>query len=121
VQHRDWLFRITDILDAITAVEKYVKGMTYEDFIADRKTVDAVVRNLIIIGEAAAHVPEEICQLRREIPWTDMRAMRNFVVHEYFGVSDKILWDTAQADLSPLFPALKEVVTIYSKKDDRAP
>jgi uncharacterized protein with HEPN domain len=120
VQHRDWLFRITDILDAISTVEKYIKGMTYEDFKADRKTVDAVVRNLTIIGEAAVHIPEEICRLRLEIPWTEMRAMRNFVVHEYFGVSDKILWDTVQTDLSPLFPALKEMVTVYSKKDDRA-
>ena len=45
--HRDWLFRISDILSAISAVETYVKGMSYEDFIADRKTVDAVIRNLI--------------------------------------------------------------------------
>ena len=59
---RNWLFRINDILSAVSAVETYVKGMTYEDFVADRKTVDAVVRNLIITGEAAVHIPEEICQ-----------------------------------------------------------
>jgi len=59
---RNWLFRINDILSAVSAVETYVKGMTYEDFVADRKTVDAVVRTLIIIGEAAVHIPEEICQ-----------------------------------------------------------
>ncbi len=51
---RDWLFRINDILAAISAVAGYVGGMTYEDFTADRKTVDAVVRNLIIVGEAAS-------------------------------------------------------------------
>jgi uncharacterized protein with HEPN domain len=90
VQHRDWLFRVRDILDAVAAVEAYVTGMKYEDFTADRKTVDAVVRNLIIIGEAAAHIPEEICQSHPEIPWPDMRAMRNFVVHEYFGLSNRI-------------------------------
>ena len=120
MQHRDWLFRINDILDAVSAVETYAAGMTFKDFAADRKTVDAVVRNLIIIGEAATHIPEEICQSHREIPWPDMRAMRNFVVHEYFGVSDKILWDTIQTDLSPIVPMLKEIVTIYSKKDDRS-
>lgn len=106
---RNWLFRISDIQAAISTVQKYTAGMTYEDFIADRKTVDAVVRNLIIIGEAAVHVPEEVCQTYPAIPWPDMRAMRNFVVHEYFGVSDKILWDTIQVDLRPLVPLLKEI------------
>ena len=112
---RNWLFRINDILDAISAVRKYVAGITYEDFVKDRKTVDAVIRNLIIIGEAAVHIPEEICQTYHLIPWPDMRAMRNFVVHEYFGVSDKILWDTVQIDLPPLVPFLKEISDEYSK------
>ena len=114
---RNWLFRINDILDAVSAAETYVAGMTYEDFVADRKTVDAVIRNLIIIGEAAVHIPEEICQTYHLIPWPDMRAMRNFVVHEYFGVSDKILWDTVQIDLPPLVPLLKEISDKYSKDD----
>ncbi len=108
---REWLFRINDILAAISAFQTYTAGMTYEDFIADRKTVDAVVRNLIIIGEASVHIPEEICAERSEIPWQDMRAMRNFVVHEYFGVSDRILWDTVQIDLPPLVPTLKEIAS----------
>lgn len=119
--HRNWLFRINDIMDAVSAVEQYIKGMSYEDFIADRKTVDAVIRNLIIIGEAASHIPEEISLSHPEVPWNDMRAMRNFVVHEYFGVSDKILWDTVQINLPPLVPTLKEIVTFYAKRDDTAP
>lgn len=114
---RNWLFRINDILDAVSAVETYVTGMTYEDFVADRKTVDAVVRNLIIIGEASVHIPGEICRAHAEIPWQDMSAMRNFVVHEYFGVSDRILWDTVQIDLPPLVPVLKEIAVKYSKSD----
>jgi len=91
--------------------------MTYDDFIADRKTVDAVVRNLIIIGEASVHIPEEICMAYADIPWQDMRAMRNFVVHEYFGVSNRILWDTVQIDLPPLVPVLKEITVKYLKGD----
>lgn len=112
---RDWLFRINDILGAISAVETYVEGMSYEDFIADRKTVDAVIRNLIIIGEAACHLPEEIPLNHPEIPWNEMRAMRNFVVHEYFGISDKILWDTIQTDLPPLVPALRRLEVVYGR------
>ena len=105
--YRAWLFRVNDILDAITAVQQYVAGMTYDDFVADRKTVDAVIRNLIVIGEAAGHIPDEIFQEHSGIPWHDMRAMRNFIVHEYFGVSDKILWDTIQLNLPPLIQLLR--------------
>ncbi|HAM52193.1 MAG TPA: toxin-antitoxin system antitoxin subunit [Nitrospiraceae bacterium] len=54
--YRDWLFRISDILDAVAAAQKYTIGMEFEGFVADRKTVDAVIRNFIIIGEAASHI-----------------------------------------------------------------
>jgi len=115
--YRTWLYRVNDILDAITAIRQYVAGMSYEDFVADRKTVDAVIRNLIIIGEAAGHIPDEICEAQPEIPWNDMRAMRNFVVHEYFGVSDKILWDTVQMNLPPLIPLLHVLAEKYSNEE----
>lgn len=108
---RDWLFRINDIIEAGLAIQKYTEGIQYDDFIADRKTVDAVIKNFIVIGEAATHIPDEICEKYAEIPWQDMRAMRNFVVHEYFGVSDKILWDTIQLDLNAVMPKLKEIAT----------
>lgn len=115
--YRTWLFRVNDILDAITTIRQYVAGMNYEDFVADRKTVDAVIRNLIIIGEAAGHIPDEICQTHPGIPWNDMRSMRNFVVHEYFGVSDKILWDTVQINLPPLTQHLQVLAEKYSKEE----
>jgi uncharacterized protein with HEPN domain len=113
--YRDWTFRLTDVLDAISAVQKYTITMRFDDFVADRKTVDAVIRNLIIIGEAACHIPDEICQANPDIPWQDMRAMRNFVVHEYFGVSDNVLWDTIQVDLPPLVPFLRALMERYPK------
>ena len=104
---RDWKFRIQDILDAIDKVGEYTQGMDFKSFTEDRKTVDAVVRNLIIIGEAAIQIPEEVCAKHPEVPWYEMRGMRNFIVHEYFKASDKIIWDTVQVDLL-LLPALLE-------------
>ena len=92
--HRSWELRISDIIEAIENVLEYSKGMTFEQFVADRKTIDAVVRNFIIIGEATSHLPEEFIKRHPDIPW---REMRNIVVHEYFGVvmnlDEKILSD----------------------------
>jgi uncharacterized protein with HEPN domain len=92
-------------MDAVRTVREYTQGMDFKSFIGDRKTVDAVVRNLIIIGEAAIQIPEEVCVRHPEVPWYEMRGMRNFIVHEYFKASDKIIWDTVQVDL-PLLPSL---------------
>ena len=107
---RDWKMRIKDILDAVDTVQGYTEGMKYKAFVAHRKTVDAVIRNLIVIGEAATHVPEEVVLAHSEIPWRDMRDMRNFVVHEYFGISDKIIWDTIQNNLPPLINLLNPLL-----------
>lgn len=107
---RDWRLRIQDILESIADVQSYVTGMTFEDFVRDRRTVDAVVRRFTIIGEAANHVPEEICTRNPGIPWADMRAMRNFVVHEYFGVDEKTLWDTIFEDLPGIIGPLQRLL-----------
>lgn len=68
--------------------------MNINSFAEDRKTVDAVVRNFTIIGEAANRIPEQVINKNQEIPWREMSDMRNIVVYEYFGVCDKILWET---------------------------
>ena len=112
--HRDWKFRIQDILDAVSAIEKYTQGMEFDSFIEDRRTVDAVVRNLMVIGEAAVHVPENICLKHPEVPWYDMRGMRNFVVHEYFRADDSVIWDTVKVDLLPLWELLNKILEKYS-------
>lgn len=110
MQPRSWRFRIQDILDATASVRNYTSGMSFDEFVRDRRTVDAVVRNLIVIGEAAARVPDEVCDKCPEVPWADMRAMRNFVIHEYFGVSDAILWDTVQQDLPAIVEPLQRLL-----------
>ena len=84
-----WKFRIQDILSSIEAIFEYSQGLDFGGFVPDRKTVDAVIRNLIVIGEAAARIPEIVIQDHSEIPWADMRDMRNFVVHEYFRIKEQ--------------------------------
>ncbi|MCF8096047.1 MAG: DUF86 domain-containing protein [Desulfobacteraceae bacterium] len=108
--HRKWDLRIGDILVSIERIMDYTQEMDFEQFKADVKTVDAVVRNFEIIGEAASHIPEEILKEHPEIPWQDMRDMRNILAHEYFGINENIVWNTIQDDLSPLIPLLKKLL-----------
>jgi uncharacterized protein with HEPN domain len=69
VPHRSWELRIADIAEAIDTVLEYTAGMTFEQFVSDRKTIDAVIRNFILIGEAAAHLPEDFIEMHPDLPW----------------------------------------------------
>jgi uncharacterized protein with HEPN domain len=102
--------RIEDILDAIAAIQEYTCGMDPGTFAKDRRTVDAVLRNITIIGEAAGHVPPDVADAHPHIPWRVMRDFRNVVVHAYFGIQLSILWDTIQDDLPPLVIPLKKLL-----------
>jgi len=107
---RLWQHRIDDIIATIEKIQQYVEGMDFADFQLDSKTCDAVIRNFIIIGEAARNVPEEITKQYPTIPWRLMGDMRNFAVHEYWGVELRTVWETIKQDLPPLVPLLQEVL-----------
>ena len=107
---RSWSFRVRDILDSIAATEDHVRGMTYEQFAGDRKTIDAVIRNLTVIGEAAANIPPSVQERHQDVPWDEMRRMRNVVVHVYFGVDLPVVWRTLKEDLPPLTGQLNAIL-----------
>lgn len=106
---RDWRERIQDILDAIVEIQTFTRGINYEAFREDNRSVRAVEMNFIIIGESANQIPEEIEEMHPEIPWDLMRAMRNRIVHVYFQVDEKLMWDTIQNDLPPLVNLLNKL------------
>jgi uncharacterized protein with HEPN domain len=110
---REWLFRLEDILDALERIDEYIQGLDLQTFEADQRTIDAVVRNLEIIGEAARHIPGFIVQAYPTVPWRHIRDMRNLLIHEYFGVDLKIIWRTISYDLPFLRSQLKQI------KDDQ--
>jgi uncharacterized protein with HEPN domain len=107
---RDWRDGVRDILSAISEIQKFTNGMDYVSFCKDDKAVRAVEMNFIIIGEAASQIPDEIEERYNNIPWNLMRAMRNRLVHVYFQVDEKLMWDTVQNDLPPLIPQLEKLL-----------
>ena len=107
---RIWTGRIEDMLDAASAIDEFTEGMTFASFSADRRTVDAVVRNIEIIGEAARHVPDEARACYPAIPWQKMADMRNVVIHNYVNVDRETVWDVARNQLPPLVPLLLEIL-----------
>jgi uncharacterized protein with HEPN domain len=112
---RQWRLFVADIIDAIQAIDGYTAGLTREQFLGDRLRLDAVIKNLTVIGEAAGRVPASVVDASPQIPWARMRAMRNVVVHEYFGIDDDLLWGTVTDDLKPLVALL---ATLLTDQDD---
>ena len=84
--------------------------MIFDEFEEDDKTIDSVLRNLEIIGEASRHIPRAIKEKYPNLPWMEMYTMRNIVVHEYHGVNLNIIWLTITEDLPPLVPQIKEIL-----------
>jgi uncharacterized protein with HEPN domain len=99
---RDWKILFADILESIEKIEQYTQGITFDEFIRDSMTIDAVVRNIEIIGEASKMVPEDIKQKNPDIPWKKLSGIRNRIVHEYFGVDVNIIWFIVSNELLQL-------------------
>ncbi len=107
---RDARLYLYDILESIEKIEQYTANLTFEDFAANSMVVDAVVRNFEIIGEASSHIPDDIQSKYSEVPWFEMKGMRNIMVHEYFRVDLKIVWMTARESLPALVSMIERVI-----------
>ena len=103
---RDDRAYLSHIRDAIATIEGYLRDAAYAGFTADKMMIDAVVRELEIIGEASNNLSLGFREQHGDVVWRQMKDMRNFLIHEYFGVNTKVVWDTCQEDL----PQLKSFV-----------
>ena len=106
---------LEDIVSAINKIEKYTKRLSFNRLKKDEKTIDAVIRNLEIIGEAAKHLPKQIKEKYFNIPWKEIVGMRNKVIHEYFGVDVDILWGTINEDIPDLKRKIRELKSTIDK------
>ena len=98
------------MLEAVEEILEFTSGLSATSFAVDSKTQKAVMADLAIIGEAAAHVPDDVVLAHPELPWRSMRDMRNVVIHAYFQVDAAIVWQTIQGDLPDLALRLRHIL-----------
>lgn len=104
---------ISDIRSSILKILDYTENMSFESYEADAKTKDAIERNFEIIGEAASRISEDFKKLHDRIEWRIIKEFRNFIIHEYFGINNLIVWDIIQYRLPDL---LKEISALMESE-----
>jgi len=101
---------ILDILLSIQEIEKFVEGISFEEFINDKKTVNATIRSLEVMGEAVKKIPLELRNKYSEIPWKYIAGMRDKLIHEYHGVDLEIVWEVIKEEIPSLKPKFEKIL-----------
>lgn len=108
---------IEDILECIKKIERYVDGMDFALFKEDEKTIDAVIKNLETIGEAAQHIPDDIKARHKQVPWRGIIGLRNRIVHGYFNIDLEIIWGIVRQELPDLKVQLEHILKAEHDND----
>ena len=109
---RDYKIYLNDILASIAKIEEYTKGVSYEEFYEERMREDAIIRNLMTIGEAVKNVPKEVGSKSPATEWEEMAGLRDILIHQYFGTDLETIWSIVKDDL----PKLKRDISALIKK-----
>jgi uncharacterized protein with HEPN domain len=115
MKSRDYRDYLHDILEAIVDIESFISNFSYEDFIHDKKTVNAVIRSIEVIGEAAKNIPDAVKTEYSVLPWKRMTGMRDKLIHGYFGVDTKTLYKAAKEDIPPLKASIEKMLKEQEK------
>lgn len=105
MSERNFDLYLTDILESGLAIHSYVQGIEFKGFTDDRMRYSAVIREFEIIGEAVGKLPEDIKAKHPNVPWREIKDFRNMLIHEYFGVDLRIVWNAIHQDLPLLLDA----------------
>jgi len=111
---------LSDIGEAIHRITAYTAGMTYESFVADTKTQDAVIRNLEILGEATKNLSEQLQVSNPTIPWKSMAGARDRLIHHYFGVNLDIVWQIITLELPQVASQIQAIIMAEDERESGA-
>ena len=112
---KDYNLYLRHMLESIELIESYTENFSFHAFKKDRKTIDAVIRNLEIIGEASSKIPPEFRNKHPEVPWRSLIGLRNILIHDYMGVDVNAVWENIRKELSPLKEQIKAVIETEAK------
>jgi uncharacterized protein with HEPN domain len=112
---RDDKERLLDIKEAIEKIEKYV-AVGYQAFAEDERTQVWIIHHLQVIGEASNHLSDELTECNQDIPWSDIVGLRNILVHQYFGIDIRQVWETAEFDMPVLKARIREILQEINDK-----
>ena len=107
---RDWRLYADDIIEACGKIRRFTAGMSFESFVNDERTCDAVIRNLVVIGEAAKNLPADVTARASDVEWRKIRGMRDILAHGYFGLEVKVVWSTVTTKLDALESAVRKLL-----------
>lgn len=112
---RDNIILLEDIIEAIEHINEYIAGLSHDDFLADRKTQDAVARNFEIMGEAVARMTSDFKQKHAHINWLDIKDFRNILIHSYELIDNSIVWNIASQKLPIAFKQIADLLASYKR------
>jgi len=115
MSRREYIHFLNDIKDCSKNILEYVSGKSFEQFLGNRMLIDAVMRNIEIIGEAVKNLPAKVRSKHPRIEWKRLAGLRDIVIHHYFGLDYQVIWDIVQKDIPDLVPKIEEVIAAETK------